>query len=215
MFYTDNEDPTFENTVSDVTHNTDDNQPYATVTWSEPSASDNSGSVSLTSDYSSGDTFPIGGASVTYTATDPTGNTATFSFTLEITGKFVYELSTLENLYYISIKDFVSLKYLFLSHHMLYADNESPTFENTVSNITQNTDANQPHATVTWSEPSASDNSGSVTLTSDYSSGDTFPIGGTSVTYTATDPSGNTATFSITVGITGKHVNRYCSNMRK
>ena len=89
---------------------------------------------------------------------------------------------------------------------MLYADNESPTFGSTVSNITQNTDANQPYATMTWSEPSASDNSGSMTLTSDFSSGDTFPIGGTSITYTATDPSGNTATFSFTIRITGNYV---------
>ena len=100
----------------------------------------------------------------------------------------------------------VCLKYWFLSPNMFYADNESPTFGSTVSNITQNTDANQPYATVTWSEPSASDNSGSVSLTSDYSSGDTFFIGGTSVTYTATDPSGNIAICSFTIGITGKFV---------
>ena len=89
---------------------------------------------------------------------------------------------------------------------MLYADSESPTFGSTLSNITQNTDANQSYATVTWSEPSASDNSGLVSLTSDYSSGDTFPIGGTSLTYTATDPSGNTVTLSFAIRITGKYV---------
>ncbi|MGW8315613.1 MAG: HYR domain-containing protein, partial [Bacteroidales bacterium] len=45
---------------------------------------------------------------------------------------------------------------------------------------------------VTWTEPTASDNCAGVTLTSSHSPGDFFPIGTTTVTYTATDATGLT-----------------------
>ena len=53
------------------------------VNWSEPTASDNC-TVNLTSDYPSGTTFPIGITTVTYTATDQSGNASSCSFTVEI-----------------------------------------------------------------------------------------------------------------------------------
>ena len=57
---------------------------------------------------------------------------------------------------------------------------------------------------MSWTPPTASDNSGeAVTLTSDYSPGETFPIGNTTVTYTATDAYGNTATSTFNVVVTG------------
>ena len=61
----------------------------AVVTWTVPTASDNSGeAVTLTSDYSPGDVFLLGDTTVTYTATDAYGNTGTYSFNVEVTGKF-------------------------------------------------------------------------------------------------------------------------------
>ena len=42
-------------------------------------------------------------------------------------------------------------------------------------------------AVVTWTPPTATDNFGVPTLTSTPNSGDTFPIGNNTVTYTATD----------------------------
>ena len=69
-----------------------------------------------------------------------------------------------------------------------------------------NTDASLPNATVSWTPPTASDNSGeAVTMTSDYESGETFPIGKTKVTYTATDSYGNTASSAFNVVVTGKY----------
>ena len=83
---------------------------------------------------------------------------------------------------------------------------EDPVFAGTPSDISQNTDANSPTATVTWTPPTTSDNAGEgETVTSDHSPGDTFPIGTTTVTYTATDPYGNSATTSFDVVITGKN----------
>ena len=59
--------------------------------------------------------------------------------------------------------------------------------------------------TATWTEPTATDNSGMVTLTSDYISGGSFPVGTTTVTYTATDESGNTAECDFDVIVAGKN----------
>jgi hypothetical protein len=52
---------------------------------------------------------------------------------------------------------------------------------------------------VTYTVPSASDNSGSVTIVCAPASGSTFAAGTTTVTCTATDPSGNTATATFLV----------------
>ena len=74
-----------------------------------------------------------------------------------------------------------------------------------MSNISQNTDPNSPTATVTWTPPKTSDNAKEgVTKTSSHNPGDSFPIGTTTVIYTATDPYGNSATMSFDVVITGK-----------
>ncbi|XP_072024992.1 hyalin-like [Amphiura filiformis] len=79
---------------------------------------------------------------------------------------------------------------------------EAPVIFNTPDDITQNTDPNKAYATVTWMSPSATDNSGSVTLTSSYNPGDTFPIGVTKVTYTAIDSSNNMAESSFNITVT-------------
>ena len=84
---------------------------------------------------------------------------------------------------------------------MFFIDDEIPLVSGIPSDIEQSTDVGSSTAVVTWSEPTASDNSGSVNLTSSHSSGSTFSIGDTIVTYTAVDTSSNSAnaTFTITV----------------
>ena len=80
-------------TPSTQNANTDDSLPTATVLWTPPTASDNSGeAVTLTSDYSPGDAFLIGATTVTFTATDTSGNIATSSFTVVVTGKYNRQL---------------------------------------------------------------------------------------------------------------------------
>jgi hypothetical protein len=54
---------------------------------------------------------------------------------------------------------------------------------------------------VTWTPPTAYDNCGTVTLTSNIAPGSVFPGGTTTVTYTATDGSGNSSTASFTVTV--------------
>ena len=62
-----------------------------------------------------------------------------------------------------------------------------------------------PTAVVSWRQPSATDNSGEqVTISSNFNSGDTFPIGVTTVTFTATDTSANEESATFTITVTGK-----------
>ena len=75
---------------------------------------------------------------------------------------------------------------------------------NCPSDITENSDS-RTTVNITWTPPTATDNSEAVTLTSDYSPGDWFPIGTTTVTYTAVDASGNTETCSFNVTVVGMY----------
>ena len=84
-----------------------------------------------------------------------------------------------------------------------FADDEDPVISGMTSAISQPTDASVATAVVTWTSPTASDNSGTYTLTSSHYSGDTFSLGATTVTYTAADTAGNTVTDTFTVTITG------------
>ncbi|WP_226742935.1 HYR domain-containing protein, partial [Polaribacter gangjinensis] len=76
------------------------------------------------------------------------------------------------------------------------------------SNITQNNDLGVCGATVTWTLPTATDNSGIATFVSSHQPGDVFPVGTTTVTYTATDIHGNviTSSFTVTINDTEKPV---------
>ena len=66
----------------------------ATATWTVPSAVDDSGgTVTVTSNRSPGDSFPVGTTQVTYTFRDPSQNFATCTFSVTVTGKFGAQLS--------------------------------------------------------------------------------------------------------------------------
>ena len=106
------------------------------------------------------------------------------------------------------VEDFVSCSQRGLIQHFVhqlgFADDEDPVISGTPADISQSTDATLDTAVVTWTPPTASDNSGMVTLTSTHNSGDTFPLGVTTVTYTAVDAASNMVTDSFMVTITGK-----------
>ena len=85
----------------------------------------------------------------------------------------------------------------------MLTDDTNPTLSGMPSDITQNTDSGLATGVVTWTEPTAGDNSGMVTLTSDFDSGDAFPIGDTLVTYTAVDSMSNLVTDIFTVTVQG------------
>lgn len=66
--------------------------------------------------------------------------------------------------------------------------------------------ANGSNATATWTAPTATDNCSAATVTGDFASGSIFPIGATTVTYTATDLNGNNAKCTFTVTVTTQSV---------
>ena len=80
-----------------MTVNTDFGSASAEVTWTEPTASDNSGIVTLTSSHSPGSAFVIGTTTVTYTATDDASNTVSVTFTVTVEGKFFYNNNLIRN----------------------------------------------------------------------------------------------------------------------
>lgn len=80
-------------------------------------------------------------------------------------------------------------------------DNERPVINNLPSNISVNNDAGVCGAKVNWVAATAVDNCPGVTIASTHQSGDLFPVGTTTVTYTATDAYGNTSSASFTVTV--------------
>ncbi len=80
------------------------------------------------------------------------------------------------------------------------SDNEAPVVANLPANISVNNDPGMCTAVVTWTLPNAQDNC-TATLSSNFNSGDAFPVGVTTVIYVATDPSGNIDTDSFTITV--------------
>jgi len=80
-------------------------------------------------------------------------------------------------------------------------DYTDPVISGCPSNITVNSETGQCSANVSWTEPTASDNCGIQSFTSDHTPGESFATGTTTVTYTATDTNGKTATCSFTVTV--------------
>ncbi|AVR46132.1 hypothetical protein C7S20_13175 [Christiangramia fulva] len=81
-------------------------------------------------------------------------------------------------------------------------DNENPTID-CPDNIDTNVDGGICGAAVEFTAPQGMDNSGNVTVeqTAGPASGEVFPVGTTTVTFTATDEAGNTAECSFTVTV--------------
>ena len=122
------------------------------------------GTVPVTCTPASGSTFPLGATTVTCTASDPAGNTATGSFTVTVVDTTPPSLRLPNN----------------LSREATGPDGAVVTYTATASDAV----------------------AGAVPVTCTPASGSTFPLGVTTVTCTASDPAGNTATGSFTVTIT-------------
>jgi hypothetical protein len=142
----------------------------AAAAWNEPSVSDNCFPISVRSSAKSGSFFPVGSTTVTYTATDSRNNVGTCSFNIVVNGT-----------------------------NPCTNDAVKPVISNCPVNFFATTNGTISGAVAYWSDPSVSDNCGSATLTSTRVSGSVFPVGSTTVTYTATDANGNTSTCNFLV----------------
>jgi gliding motility-associated-like protein len=135
------------------------------VTWNVPSATDNCTLVSFTSNYNSGDSFPLGTTIVTYTATDNSGNISTCSFNIVVN------------------------------------DITAPVITGCPADITVSLPSSGCSTLVNWTAPTVTDNCTIASFTSNYVPGDIFPLGTSTVTYTAIDISGNISICSFNVSV--------------
>ncbi|MBK6859733.1 MAG: HYR domain-containing protein [Saprospiraceae bacterium] len=88
------------------------------------------------------------------------------------------------------------------SFTVLVVDNQDPIITGCPGNIGPlNNDPGQCGKVVTWTAPTASDNCPGVSLMSTHNPGSFFPVGTTTVTYTATDAGGRTKICQFTVQI--------------
>ncbi len=240
---TDNTAPIISGCPSNIVASSSSSSCNAVVTWTPPTPSDNCSVVSFTSDHGSGDTFPLGITSVTYTAKDGAGNITTCSFNVEVTDNIAplitscpANISTttsasscnaIVNWVAPSATDNCSIASFTSDHHpgsaftvgvttVTYTaidvtgntttcsftveviDNQSPQISNcpTTTNVST---GNSCDAIVTWSTPIATDNCAIQSFTSTHNSGSSFPIGTTTVTYTATDVAGHSTNCSFDI----------------
>ncbi|MCY1721142.1 HYR domain-containing protein [Prolixibacteraceae bacterium Z1-6] len=157
----DGDDPVISNCPANIVESVEPGECYAIVDWTAPTATDGCSDVTtLLSNFSPLDTFYTGTTTVTYTATDTSGNEEACLFTVTV------------------------------------ADNEAPVIAGCPVDITQDNDAGECDAVVTWAEPTATDNCTSeaaLIWTKSHSPGDVFPIGTTTVNYSVEDAVGNTS----------------------
>ncbi|MDP3913489.1 MAG: HYR domain-containing protein [Bacteroidota bacterium] len=81
----DTEKPTIINCPANISVPVTDGLCSAVVSWTEPTATDNCTLTSFVSNLSPGATIAVGTSTVTYTATDNSGNVETCSFTITVT----------------------------------------------------------------------------------------------------------------------------------
>lgn len=159
----DTESPNVNCPTANVTANNDPGQCGAIVTFSA-STSDNCTGDSISCSPASGSFFAVGTTSVTCTATDASGNTATCSFDVTVT------------------------------------DDENPVIT-CPTDITVNNDPGLCSAVVSFSVTATDNCSAVVAQTGGLGSGAAFPVGTTTVSYSATDPAGNSVSCSFTVTV--------------
>jgi HYR domain/Domain of unknown function DUF11 len=171
----DNTAPVFINCPKNITANVSLPTDKKEVTWVAPSATDACLPIRLTSNFPSGQNFPVGTHTVVYTATDANNNSSTCSFTVNVVA----------------------------TNDPCVNDTIKPVFSNCLRNFFAPATAANNGAFVLWTPPSVSDNCSTPTVSSNKNPGAFLPIGLTTVTYTAVDAAENTATcvFNITVAI--------------
>jgi hypothetical protein len=147
----------------------------ATVTYATPAFSDNVAvtGVVRTAGLASGSAFPIGTTTVTHRASDAAGNNFDYSFTITVT-------ETAPG-----------------------TDTQPPLIANLPADIVLTITAPTTTAVANWTAPTVTDNVPGATIaqTAGPVSGSSFPIGTTTITYTATDAAGLTTTGSFTVTV--------------
>ncbi len=244
----DNEDPEITS-VPNITQNVDMDSCSATVEYQVPTANDNCEGVTveLTKGLASGEAFPLGETTVTYTATDAAGNKVTTTFTVNVIDNITPEITCQDNISEtvdsgvttaivtynaptasdnceFTVEQTAGLasgsafplgtttntfvvtdaagNTATCSFDVTITDDEDPVIS-CPAPINVNVDAGICGAVVNFDTPEGFDNSGDVTVTqiAGPASGETFPVGTTTVTFKVTDTAGNSVdcSFDVTV----------------
>jgi hypothetical protein len=253
----DEEPPVISGVPVDILAENDPGSCSVSVTWIPPTATDNKGVVSFTSNYQPGDLFSYGATQVIYTAQDAAGNTTEASFyvyvqdneaplfpytpediVVEVTAE---SCSAIVELPEVAVLDNCEEIFLFvtrsdgeeipltdpfpvgvtvityeaydlaenlasMSFRVTVIDAQAPTFNSEDVLIETNAAEGQCSAVVELPVIEAYDNCG-VTLTQHFDldgieipdPGNVFQVGTTTITYTATDDSGNTTVLTVSV----------------
>ena len=83
--------------------------------------------------------------------------------------------------------------------NIIVIDNEDPVISNMPNNISVTANIGENNATVIWIEPTITDNVDVTSVVKSHTSGSTFNVGTTSVTYTVEDANGNQTSNSFNV----------------
>ena len=137
-------------------------------------------------------------ATVTWTAPTATDNCSSVSYTSSHSSGATFPLGTTTVTVTASDADGNNRT---ISFDITVTDVIAPSISNVPSNITVANDAGTCDAVVTYNLPTVSDNCSGATIATSHASGSTFPVGTTTVSFTATDAAGNTSSssFDITV----------------
>ncbi len=254
----DQELPLIVDLPAPITLSNNVNSCVSTVNWAAPTATDNCSIQSFvqtsspTAGLVSGDNFPIGTTTITYTATDTNGNSTAENFTVSVLDTQNPEITCPINIsqnsdlgicgavisYVVpvgtdncaSVNTFqtagltpgsifpvgittntfevtdASGNTTSCSFTITVIDVENPSIVDLPSNIVISNDVDQCGAMVSWVDPTSADNctGSSILQTTGLANGLFFPLGETTIGYTATDASNNTfsASFTITVNDT-------------
>ncbi|MCB0518281.1 MAG: HYR domain-containing protein, partial [Saprospiraceae bacterium] len=171
----DAENPTIVDCPTNIVVNTDPGFCDAQVFWLVPVATDNCVIATFTSTHNSGDIFPTGITTVTYTATDGSANVSTCTFDIEVTDAEAPQIFTCND-----------PGCTLLSPGCPFS-------------VFVNNDPGLCSAVVTWEQVITQDNCPGATIISSHAPGSIFPMGFTTVTYTATDAAGNSSSCSFDV----------------
>ncbi|XP_071945813.1 hyalin-like [Antedon mediterranea] len=85
--------------------------------------------------------------------------------------------------------------------YIIIEDTEAPFVSDCPEDFTLPTDNGEPHRVTYWTEPTVTDNSGSVSISQSHTTGSTFDLYNTTITYNFTDSSENVASCTFTVTI--------------
>jgi hypothetical protein len=159
----DEEMPTINNMPVSLVVDNDQGDCGAIVSWDEPTILDNCGIAVSGADHLSGSFFAVGSTLVTYVAEDVSGNQVNAEFTVTV------------------------------------EDNQAPQFQGSISNAILDTDAGECGAVHSWVAPEVSENCAGLQVTTTHEPGSFFTPGLNIVTYTASDAAGNTTSLMFTV----------------